>query len=165
MIYTHTTTFFGALSLAQIGVEGFLGVTAISENHFAGWNPNHQPSIRYEAVHPIRNWADLKRRVGPYRRCYAFIHAAMPGEPLVVLHVALTEDISDNIQVRSHTGAGIRKDVPCFTGDWSTWSLLFVFLYKWITTLTSFSSDASREEKLALTTLNMSQCDIYSCAI
>lgn len=24
----------------------------------------------------------------------------MPGEPLVVLHVALTEDISNNIQVR-----------------------------------------------------------------
>ena len=56
--------------------------------------------VRYEAVHPVRNWTDIKRRVGPYRRCYAFTHAAMPGEPLVVLHVALTEDISDNIQVR-----------------------------------------------------------------
>lgn len=63
--------------------------------------PNYQLSVRYEAVHPVRNWTDLKRRVGPYRRCYAFTHAAMPGEPLVVLHVALTEDISDNIQVRS----------------------------------------------------------------
>ncbi|XP_054632919.1 malonyl-CoA decarboxylase, mitochondrial [Dunckerocampus dactyliophorus] len=57
-----------------------------------------QKISQYEAVHPVRNWADLKRRVGPYRRCYAFTHAAMPGEPLVVLHVALTEDISDNIQ-------------------------------------------------------------------
>uniref|UniRef100_UPI0037E8FBEC malonyl-CoA decarboxylase, mitochondrial isoform X2 n=1 Tax=Semicossyphus pulcher TaxID=241346 RepID=UPI0037E8FBEC len=57
-----------------------------------------QKISQYEAVHPVRNWTDLKRRVGPYRRCYAFIHAAMPGEPLVVLHVALTEDISDNIQ-------------------------------------------------------------------
>jgi len=57
------------------------------------------PLPRYEAVHPIRNWTDLKRRVGPHRRCYAFTHAAMPGEPLVVLYVALTEDISDNIQV------------------------------------------------------------------
>lgn len=64
---------------------------------------NHQPSARYEAVHPVRNWTDLKRRVGPYRRCYAFTHAAMPGEPLVVLHVALTEDISNNIQVRSNS--------------------------------------------------------------
>nr|XP_020458671.1 malonyl-CoA decarboxylase, mitochondrial [Monopterus albus] len=57
-----------------------------------------QKISQYEAVHPIRNWTDLKRRVGPYRRCYAFTHAAMPGEPLVVLHVALTEEISDNIQ-------------------------------------------------------------------
>ncbi|XP_053175001.1 malonyl-CoA decarboxylase, mitochondrial [Scomber japonicus] len=57
-----------------------------------------QKISQYEAVHPVRNWTDLKRRVGPYRRCYAFTHAAMPGEPLVVLHVALTEDIADNIQ-------------------------------------------------------------------
>ncbi|XP_036440552.1 malonyl-CoA decarboxylase, mitochondrial [Colossoma macropomum] len=57
-----------------------------------------QKISQYEAVHPVRNWTDIKRRVGPYRRCYAFTHASMPGEPLVVLHVALTQDISDNIQ-------------------------------------------------------------------
>lgn len=39
----------------------------------------------------------------------------MPGEPLVVLHVALTEDISDDIQVRSHAVAGIWKGVSQFT--------------------------------------------------
>lgn len=59
-------------------------------------------SYRYEAVHPVRNWTDIKRRVGPYRRCYAFTHASMPGEPLVVLHVALTEDIANNIQVNAN---------------------------------------------------------------
>ncbi|GCB64497.1 malonyl-CoA decarboxylase, mitochondrial [Scyliorhinus torazame] len=52
----------------------------------------------YEAVHPVRNWVDIKRRVGPYRRCYVFTHNAMPREPLVVLHVALTDDIAKNIQ-------------------------------------------------------------------
>ncbi|KAL2093094.1 hypothetical protein ACEWY4_010406 [Coilia grayii] len=57
-----------------------------------------QKISQYEAVHPVRNWTDIKRRVGPYRRCYAFTHASMPGEPLVVLHVALTEEISSNIQ-------------------------------------------------------------------
>lgn len=57
-----------------------------------------QKISQYEAVHPVRNWTDLKRRVGPYRRCYAFTHASMPGEPLVVLHVALTEEIANNIQ-------------------------------------------------------------------
>ncbi|XP_056273763.1 malonyl-CoA decarboxylase, mitochondrial [Pseudoliparis swirei] len=68
---------------------------------------------QYEAVHPIRNWTDLKRRVGPHRRCYAFTHAAMPGEPLVVLYVALTEDISDNIQsiVREFATLDSEEDV------------------------------------------------------
>ncbi|XP_051237538.1 malonyl-CoA decarboxylase, mitochondrial [Dicentrarchus labrax] len=72
-----------------------------------------QKISQYEAVHPVRNWTDLKRRVGPYRRCYAFTHAAMPGEPLVVLHVALTEDISDNIQsiVREFATLDSEEDV------------------------------------------------------
>ncbi|XP_025776604.1 malonyl-CoA decarboxylase, mitochondrial [Lynx canadensis] len=51
-----------------------------------------------EAVHPVKNWMDMKRRVGPYRRCYFFSHCASPEEPLVVLHVALTNEISSNIQ-------------------------------------------------------------------
>eukprot|EP00072_Mus_musculus_P052342 XP_006531282.1 PREDICTED: malonyl-CoA decarboxylase, mitochondrial isoform X2 [Mus musculus] len=58
-----------------------------------------------EAVHPVKNWMDMKRRVGPYRRCYFFSHCSTPGEPLVVLHVALTGDISNNIQ-------GIVKECP-----------------------------------------------------
>ncbi|CAL1547483.1 unnamed protein product [Lymnaea stagnalis] len=55
----------------------------------------------YEAVHRIKTWEDIKRRVGPYRRCYIFTHNSMPGEPVVVLHTALTTDISSNIQVSS----------------------------------------------------------------
>lgn len=51
----------------------------------------------YEAVHPVRNWTDLKARVGPYRRCFVYTHRSMPGEPIVVLHVALTNDISASI--------------------------------------------------------------------
>ncbi|XP_010219168.1 PREDICTED: malonyl-CoA decarboxylase, mitochondrial, partial [Tinamus guttatus] len=51
-----------------------------------------------EAVHPVRNWLDMKRRVGSYRRCYFFSHCAIPGEPLIVLHVALTSEISSSIQ-------------------------------------------------------------------
>uniref|UniRef100_A0A3B4AWU8 Malonyl-CoA decarboxylase, mitochondrial n=1 Tax=Periophthalmus magnuspinnatus TaxID=409849 RepID=A0A3B4AWU8_9GOBI len=72
-----------------------------------------QKISQYEAVHPVRNWTDLKRRVGPYRRCYAFTHAAMPGEPLVVLHVALTEEISNNIQgiVREFSTLDAEEDV------------------------------------------------------
>jgi len=52
----------------------------------------------YEAVHPIVNWSDIKARVGHYRRCFVYTHPSMPGEPMVILHVALTAgDISDNV--------------------------------------------------------------------
>ncbi|XP_035219053.1 malonyl-CoA decarboxylase, mitochondrial-like isoform X2 [Stegodyphus dumicola] len=54
---------------------------------------------QYEAVHPVRNWTDIKQRVGPYRRCYVFTHNAMPKEPIVVLHTALTNEISSSITV------------------------------------------------------------------
>lgn len=57
-----------------------------------------QKVSEYEAVHPMRNWTDLKRRVGPYRRCFVFTHSTMPREPIVVLHTALTEEILHSIQ-------------------------------------------------------------------
>ncbi|XP_011643545.2 LOW QUALITY PROTEIN: malonyl-CoA decarboxylase, mitochondrial-like [Pogonomyrmex barbatus] len=52
----------------------------------------------YEAIHPIKNWLDLKRRVGPYRRCYIFTHPSMPREPIVVLHTALCDIIPDSVK-------------------------------------------------------------------
>ncbi|KAK0173743.1 hypothetical protein PV328_006893 [Microctonus aethiopoides] len=52
----------------------------------------------YEAIHPIRNWVDLKRRVGPYRRCFVFTHMSMPREPLVVLHTALCDVIPETVK-------------------------------------------------------------------
>ncbi|CAH0384967.1 unnamed protein product [Bemisia tabaci] len=52
-----------------------------------------QKISEYEAVHPMRSWTDLKRRVGPYRRCFVYTHFAMPDEPLVVLHTALCKNI------------------------------------------------------------------------
>ena len=39
----------------------------------------------------------LSARVGPYRRCFVYTHLSMPGEPIVVLHVALTNQISSTI--------------------------------------------------------------------
>jgi malonyl-CoA decarboxylase len=55
--------------------------------------------IKYEAVHDIRSWADLKNRLASDRRCYGFFHPRLPGEPLIFVEVALTEAISDNITV------------------------------------------------------------------
>ncbi|KAG7158632.1 Malonyl-CoA decarboxylase-like, partial [Homarus americanus] len=56
-----------------------------------------QKVSEYEAVHPVRNWTDLKRRVGLYRRCFIFTHSCMPKEPLVVLHIFLTNEISKSM--------------------------------------------------------------------
>lgn len=50
-----------------------------------------------EAVHPVRSWSDLKKRLGPYRRCFILSHPTIPKRPLAILHVALTNEISDNI--------------------------------------------------------------------
>src|SRR5271165_4663979 len=48
--------------------------------------------IRYEAVHEIRDWDDLRRRIDPTdRRCYAFFHPALVDEPLIFVEVALTQ--------------------------------------------------------------------------
>jgi malonyl-CoA decarboxylase len=50
--------------------------------------------IRYEAVHEIRDWEDLRRRIDPAdRRCYAFFHPALVDEPLIFVEVALARDI------------------------------------------------------------------------
>src|SRR5512139_3653937 len=50
--------------------------------------------IRYEAVHEISDWDDLRRRIDPVdRRFYAFFHPAMVDEPLIFVQVTLTEAI------------------------------------------------------------------------
>ena len=50
--------------------------------------------IRYEAVHEISDWDDLRRRIDPPdRRCYAFFHPALVDEPLIFVEVALTREI------------------------------------------------------------------------
>jgi malonyl-CoA decarboxylase len=50
--------------------------------------------IRYEAVHEIRDWNDLRRRIDPPdRRCFAFFHPALVDDPLIFVEVALEKDI------------------------------------------------------------------------
>lgn len=53
--------------------------------------------IRYEAVHAIRSWADVKNRLDSDRRCYGFFHPHMPNEPLIFVEVALQGDMADNM--------------------------------------------------------------------
>ncbi|MBP6305084.1 MAG: malonyl-CoA decarboxylase [Giesbergeria sp.] len=53
--------------------------------------------IKYEAVHDIRSWADLKNRLDSDRRCYGFFHPSLPQEPLIFVEVALVSSLSDSI--------------------------------------------------------------------
>jgi len=53
--------------------------------------------IKYEAVHDIRSWADVKNRLDSDRRCYGFFHPRLDGEPLIFVEVALVESIADSI--------------------------------------------------------------------
>lgn len=54
--------------------------------------------IRYEAVHAIQGWDDLRRRLQSDRRCYAFFHPVLPDEPVIFIEVALTRGISARVQ-------------------------------------------------------------------
>ena len=53
--------------------------------------------IKYEAVHDIKSWADVKNRLDSDRRCYGFFHPRMPNEPLIFVEVALLNDIASSI--------------------------------------------------------------------
>ena len=54
--------------------------------------------IRYEAVHEIKDWNDLRNRIHPpNRRCFAFFHPALINEPLIFVEVALTDTIPKSI--------------------------------------------------------------------
>ncbi|WP_309083005.1 malonyl-CoA decarboxylase [Chelativorans sp.] len=54
--------------------------------------------IRYEAVHEITDWDELRRRVQPVdRRCFGFFHPQMPDEPLIFVEVALAREIATSM--------------------------------------------------------------------
>jgi malonyl-CoA decarboxylase len=53
--------------------------------------------IRYEAVHDIKGWMDLKNRLDSDRRCYGFFHAKLPDEPLIFVEVALGDEMAASI--------------------------------------------------------------------
>lgn len=76
--------------------RGFLMVRRID------WSsPAHilEKIIRYEAVHEIRSWDDLRRRIDPPdRRCYAFFHPALVDEPLIFVEVALMAEMPSAIE-------------------------------------------------------------------
>ncbi len=68
--------------------------------HIDWTTPAHilEKIIRYEAVHAIAGWDDLRARIEPPdRRCFAFFHPALADEPLIFVEVALTDQIAPAI--------------------------------------------------------------------
>uniref|UniRef100_A0A7S3GK67 Malonyl-CoA decarboxylase n=1 Tax=Palpitomonas bilix TaxID=652834 RepID=A0A7S3GK67_9EUKA len=81
--------------LAEFFRVGFLHLSKI------GWDSPAllmEKLMKYEAVHPIHNFAAMKQRLGYGRRCYAFFHPSMKDEPLVFVQVALCPTIPGSIQ-------------------------------------------------------------------
>ena len=69
--------------------------------------------IRYEAVHEIKGWDDLRRRLDPAdRRCFAFFHPSLVDEPLIFVQVALTREVPGSIQQRAGGGKARRRPDP-----------------------------------------------------
>jgi malonyl-CoA decarboxylase len=66
--------------------------------------------IHHEAVHAIRGWNDLRRRLQADRRCFGFFHPALPDEPLIFVEVALLSQmpaaIAPLIDIDSTPSAG-----------------------------------------------------------
>ncbi len=74
---------------------GFLALSRIDWNSPASLL---EKLMRYEKVHRVPALEALKRRLAADRRCFAFLHPALPDEPLIFVQVALTEGIADRIE-------------------------------------------------------------------
>ena len=81
---------------------GFLQLEQISWNSPASLL---EKLIEYEAVHEITSWTDLKNRLAPDRRLFAFMHPNMPEEPLIFVQVALVDGLASNVQTLLDTTA------------------------------------------------------------
>ncbi len=53
--------------------------------------------MAYEAVHAIDGWDDLKHRLENDHQCFAFLHPAMPDDPLAFVQIALTHHMADDL--------------------------------------------------------------------
>ena len=73
---------------------GFLELRCINWNSPASLI---EKLIRYEAVHDIKSWADVKNRLDSDRRCYGFFHPRLPDDPLIFVEVALLHEIAHGI--------------------------------------------------------------------
>ena len=75
--------------------RGFLSLRSIS------WQTSAiilEKLIRYESVHEINGWTDLRRRLQSDRRCFAFFHPALVDEPIIFVEVALANGLTGDLE-------------------------------------------------------------------
>ena len=75
--------------------RGFLSLRSIS------WQTSAiilEKLIRYESVHEINGWTDLRRRLQSDRRCFAFFHPALVDEPIIFVEVALANGLTGELE-------------------------------------------------------------------
>src|ERR1700716_3604182 len=75
--------------------RGFLSLRSIS------WQTSAlilEKLIRYESVHEINGWPDLRRRLQADRRCFAFFHPALVDEPVIFVEVALANGLTGDLE-------------------------------------------------------------------
>jgi malonyl-CoA decarboxylase len=75
--------------------RGFLSLRTIS------WQTSAlilEKLIRYESVHEINGWPDLRRRLQADRRCFAFFHPALIDEPIIFVEVALANGLTGDLE-------------------------------------------------------------------
>jgi len=75
--------------------------------------------MQYEAVHAIRDWRDMRRRLEADRRCYALFHPAWADEPLIFAEVALT------VGIGSQVGPILDPDSPVVDPDGCNAAILY----------------------------------------
>jgi len=71
--------------------------------------------IKYEAVHQINGWDDLRARLREDRRLFAFFHPAMPDDPLIFVEIALASASASAIQPLLDMGRNVSDSRPATT--------------------------------------------------
>jgi malonyl-CoA decarboxylase len=90
---------------------GFLTLTRVDWNSPAALL---ERLIQHEAVHAIDGWNDLRRRLEPDRRCFAFMHPVLAGEPLIFVEVALLKEVPTAIAPLLDRSAPDTEGLPKF---------------------------------------------------
>jgi malonyl-CoA decarboxylase len=69
--------------------------------------------MKFEAVHQVRGWRDLQRRLEIDRRCFALFHPALPEEPVAFTELALTSELSASVQPLLDPDSPVRDPKAC----------------------------------------------------